>query len=171
MLSSLFPFAVRTPALDALTREVDRIIQTSAPAQPRWPGAQAPAWPGLNIWRDGDTIVAEAELPGFKMEDVEVLSTETSLTLRGQRSSNIPEGATALRVERRITSFERSLELPIPIRPDAVEATLASGVLRITMPIAEAVKPRRVVVKAITPDPQRAAFLEGAASPSVSSAK
>ncbi len=164
MLSSLFPYAARTPGFETLTREMDRLLQAAAPMQRDWPGAAASRWPGLNVWRDGDAIVAEAELPGFKMEDIEVLAAESTLTLRGRRSLSAPEGAAALRVERRVTSFERSLELPISIRPDAVEATLVNGVLRVTMPVTEAVKPRRVEVKAIAPEPAQAALPEGVAS-------
>lgn len=164
MLSSLFPYAVRTRGFETLTREMDRLLQATAPTQGGWPDAAASRWPGLNVWRDGDAIVAEAEVPGFKMEDIEVLAAEDTLTLRGRRSLNAPENAAALHVERRVTSFERSLELPIPIRTDAVEATLVNGVLRVAMPVAEAVKPRRVEVKAIAPEPARAALPEGAAA-------
>jgi HSP20 family protein len=169
MLSSLFPFAVRNPGFETLTREMDRLLQAAAPTQGIWSGAPSSRWPGLNVWRDGDSIVAEAEVPGFKMEDIEVLAAENTLTVSGKRSLNAPENAAALRIERRVTSFERSIELPIAIRPDAVEATLVNGVLRVTMPVAEAVKARRVEVKAIAPEPARAALPEGAASSSGSS--
>ena len=163
MLSSLFPYAIQTSSFETLSREMDRFLQAAAPTQALAARSQASYWPGLNVWRDSDTIVAEAEIPGFKMDDVEVLCTENTLTLRGRREVNTPENAHALRVERRVTSFDRTIELPIPLRPDAVEATLVNGVLRVTMPVAEAVRPRRVEVKAIAPEPARAALPEGAA--------
>jgi len=151
MLNTLFrnPF---TTDLDNLTRQMDRLFQAPAQSAPQ---------PGVNIWRTGDSVVAEAEIPGFKLDDVEVTATDDTVTIRGRRAP-APENAAAIRVERLITSFERSFQLPMQINAEAVEATLTDGVLRVTLPIAEAARPRRVAVKAIGPgDQARAALPEG----------
>jgi len=116
------------------------------------PSRIADRWPGLNVWRDGERIVAEAEIPGFRMEDVELFATDDTLTLRGRRPSRVPQTtdgsrAIPLRVERSVQSFERSLRLPVPIDPEHVEATLVDGVLRVTMPLAQSARPRRVEIR------------------------
>jgi HSP20 family protein len=144
MLSALFPRTIRTNDLATLSRQMDRLLSA----------AGVPSWPGINIWRNGDTIVAEAEIPGFKLEDVEVLATEDTLTLRGRRTAVNPENATAMRTERLTTKFDRTIQFPLQVQPDAVQATLADGVLRVTLPVAAAALPRKVTIKpaAAAPD-------------------
>ncbi len=130
------------------------------------PSSSSPAvgWPGLNLWRDGDNIVAEGEVPGFRHEDLEILATEDTLTIRGQRAKSVPENANALRVERSVRRFERSVQLPIQINAETVQATLADGVLRLTMPVVEAARPRRIPLKAIQPAQSQPALTGSPAS-------
>jgi len=128
---------------DRITREMDRLFDAAALGR-----RSIPAVPGLNVWRDADSVVAEAELPGFTADEIEILATEDTLTLRGSRSSSTPEGATRVRIERTLTSFERSIRLPVEINPEGVAASLENGLLRVTLPVAEAARPRRVEVRA-----------------------
>jgi HSP20 family protein len=138
-----------------ISREMDRILAAS-PARP------APAnWPGLNLWRDAEAIVAEAEVPGFRAQDVEVTVTDDTLTVRGTRSAGVPENAVAIRVERSVSRFERSVRLPAPVDADAVSATLTDGVLRVTMPLAAAARPRRIEVRALDGAARREALPSG----------
>lgn len=118
-------------------------LPTLAPRNER----AAERWPGLNVWRDGDSIVAEAELPGFRMDEIEVTAHGDTFMLRGQRQSAVPDGATPLRIERAVQSFERSFRLPVAIDADRVEATLTDGVLRLTMPLPQSAAPRRVQIR------------------------
>lgn len=148
MLQTITPTSLlRGTVFDQFARNVDRLVEA---AVGQVPFMQTPAsWPGLNVWRDGDDVFVEAEIPGFRMEDIEILSSEDTLTIRGHRETPVPEGATPLRVERSITRFERSVQLPMPINPDAVDATLTDGVLRVKMPMAESARPKRVQIKSI----------------------
>ena len=88
-------------------------------------------------------------LPGFKMDDVEVLVTDDQLTLRGSRNAPAPEEGRALRRERAVGSFERTIGLPVSIDTERVEAKLTNGVLSITLPKAEAARPRKISVRAL----------------------
>jgi HSP20 family protein len=153
MLSTYFrPMALRGPGLlrepgvfqgfDRLTREMSQLL-----AQPA-AGAHSAA-PAMNVWREGDVFVAEAEIPGFSMEDVEILATEDTLTIRGRRENTQPQAATPLHVERALTSFERTLRLGVEIDVESTKASLQNGVLRVTMPIAEQALPRRIEVVTI----------------------
>ncbi len=149
----------------SLFRDMDRLFDmTTAPKSSLLGSASRAKWPGLNVWRDDDQMVAEAEIPGFRMEDIEVLAGEDSVTIRGHRSESTPEGATPLRIERSVSSFERSFRTPVQIDPDAVEATLENGVLRVMLPIAESARPRRVQIKALTSGPEREALPSAATS-------
>ena len=105
------------------------------------------ALPALNIWDDEERICAEAEVPGFKMDDIEVSVMGNQLTIKGHREAETREGTTFHRHERRTGEFTRSLTLPIDVDPDKVEATLADGVLTVVMPKAEAALARKIVVK------------------------
>ncbi len=142
MLTTMFP----NSTLDRLSREMDRLMRSSLAATPQRPHARST--PALNLWREGDTIVAEAELPGFQMHDIEVLVNEDVLTIRGRRESQAPEGATPLRCERSLTRFERTVRMPLALDADNAEATLKDGVLRLTLPLAEQARARRIEVKA-----------------------
>jgi len=161
---SIFPNTIPSIGRDSmigqiardLSQDWDRLFDTAAPAQ--MASASSRGWPGMNMWRAGDNIVAEAEIPGFRMEDIEVLANEHTLTLRGQRQNSAPDNATALRLERSVSRFERSLRLPLEINPDQVRATLANGVLRVTLPIAEAARPKRIQIQALGSHPTREAL-------------
>jgi HSP20 family protein len=105
------------------------------------------ALPALNIWDDGQRLHAEAEVPGFKMDDIEVSVMGNQLTIKGHRGFETQEGTTFHRRERRTGEFTRSLTLPVDVDPDKVEATLADGVLTVVMPKAEAALARKIAVK------------------------
>lgn len=143
MLNALFPSSFTPSAFDQLSREMDRLIGL-APAGASH-GSLA-GWPGMNLWREGEAIVAEAEVPGMKIEELEVVATAKGLKIRGERKSVAPENATAIRIERPVGRFERSVQLPVAIEPDEVKATLTNGVLRVVMPVARAARPRRIAV-------------------------
>ncbi|GAB4544064.1 MAG: Hsp20/alpha crystallin family protein [Phycisphaerales bacterium] len=148
MMSTLFRTPFDAP-FDALTREMDRAFERPAHSTAR-------RWPGLNAWRDGDEFVVEAEIPGFREEDIAVFAHADTLTIRGERAGELPEHAKPLRMERVTKRFERELRLPQEIDPERVSATLKDGVLRVALPLAEHVKPRRIEVHAdkALPSPQ-----------------
>jgi HSP20 family protein len=104
------------------------------------------AFPALNIWEDGDTLVAEAEVPGLTMEDVEVYVVGNELTITGKRSTQT-ENPEFHRRERNTGEFTRTLTLPVEIDAQKVEATLRNGILTVKLPKAEAAKPRKIAVK------------------------
>jgi len=138
-----------------VAREMDRLFDSMTSSQPLgFVPTIRPQWtyPALNLWEDQQHLYAEAELPGLTMDDVEVLVTEDQLTVRGSRNVDLPEDARALRRERAIGHFERTIDLPAPIDADHVEARLTNGVLTITLPKAAAARARKVSVKALSSD-------------------
>lgn len=135
-----------------LREEMDRLFEDffgdwPTPAWDLW-GVQT--FPALNIWETDDALYAEAEVPGMKMEDLEVLVVGNELTIKGERKAPQQEGVTFHRQERGVGSFTRTIRLPVEIDADRVEATLENGVLTITLPKAEQCRPRKIEVKALT---------------------
>lgn len=132
-----------------LRREMDRLIGDFF-----GPGGASQAFfptrgfPALNIWEQGEALVAEAEVPGVKPEDVDVSVVGGELIIKGRRDDSQQAGASYHRRERSVGEFSRTVRLPVEIDADKVQASLQDGVLRITLPKAAAVKPRKIQVNA-----------------------
>ncbi len=105
------------------------------------------AFPALNIWEDGDHLFAEAELPGMGMDDIELFVVGSELTIKGQRKAMDDQNANYHRRERGVGEFCRTVTLPVEIDANKVEATLKNGVLTISLPKAEAARPRKISVR------------------------
>jgi HSP20 family protein len=132
-------------SLSPLPQQFDEMFKSMfAPA-----GHAAPrSFPPLNAWEDEKNVIAEAELPGFKMEDIEITMSGRELTLRGQRKLERPENGAALMSERAEGEFTRTVRIGVPIDAEKVTATLRDGVLTITLPKAAVAQPRRIAVNA-----------------------
>lgn len=109
---------------------------------------------GRNVWRlpvdaysTEDAIVLVADVPGVRPEDVSVTLEGDTLTLSGEFKAEDNVQNYVLR-ERPTGRFERTLTVNTPIDPTKLEASVEFGVLRVTLPKAEAVKPRQIAVKA-----------------------
>jgi len=105
-------------------------------------------YPPLNLWEDDSSLYVEAELPGFELNDLEIYVTgENQLSIKGERSQPELHNGTWHRQERIHNAFNRMIELPGAVDSDKVSAELKHGVLTVTLPKREAVKPRRIEVK------------------------
>ena len=105
------------------------------------------SYPPLNLWDDGENFHAEAELPGFKIEDIDLSVAGTELQIRGKRAIQAKESRTLHRQERAAGEFSRTITFPAEIDADKVQAALHDGVLSITLPKAPSAKPRKIEVK------------------------
>lgn len=124
-----------------LRREVSNFLQGVS----RMPGVRM-EFPALNIWDEGEAIHVEAELPGLKLEDLEITLLGNELTLSGEYRHSASENTTYHRRERNVGSFNRVLQLPSEVNAEKVEAKLTAGVLSLTLPKAEAAKPHKINV-------------------------
>jgi HSP20 family protein len=101
----------------------------------------------MNIWTDENSAVLTAELPGVKVEEIDVSVENELLTLRGGRQPDEPqEGVKYHRRERRFGPFSRTFRLPFRVEPDTVEATFENGVLNVVLPRAQEDLPRKISV-------------------------
>ena len=111
--------------------------------------AIAPEFPAINIWANEERLVVTAELPGVNTDDIDISVVNETLTLSGIRQPDtLEEGDKYHRRERRHGKFSRTFQLPFAIEADNVEAVFENGVLHVSLPRAEAEKPKKIAVKA-----------------------
>ena len=119
---------------------------------PSWPAAARQAqlfngWtPALDLYQTTDDVVALVELPGMRKEDIEISLHDGVLTISGERNSETTEGDKTVRTERFVGKFRRSVSLPTRVDANKVNATYKDGILTITLPKAEEVKPKQIQV-------------------------
>ncbi len=105
--------------------------------------------PSMDIFEQGDDVVVKAELPGMKKEEIEVSVTDNTMTISGEKKQEEKvEKKNYFRMERSYGSFTRSFHLPTEVQSDKAKAEFENGILTISLPKAEAVKPRTITVKA-----------------------
>ena len=102
----------------------------------------------LTLGEEGGNYVLRADVPGLTEQDFDISVEGSTVTLRGERKVEVPEGYTAHRRERGTVSFARSFELPARVDADKVTASLKNGVLTLTLPKAAEAQPRQISVKA-----------------------
>lgn len=140
------PFGDVWSEMDRLNEEMNRMFDRYG-YRDRLRG-WAPSYPALDLWQDDDNLYIEAELPGMKLEDLEIyVSGDNQLSIKGSREVPQEEGTSWHRRERAYGDFTRTISLPSPVDADKVHASLKYGVLTITLPKVEATKPRRIEVK------------------------
>jgi len=106
-------------------------------------------YPAMNVWTNENGAVITAELPGIDPEALDIAVVENMLTLSGERHPiELAEGEVYHRRECGYGKFTRSFQLPFNVEAGKVQAMYEKGVLHITLPRAEADKPRKIVVKA-----------------------
>jgi HSP20 family protein len=105
--------------------------------------------PAVDMYQTDDEIVVKAALPGVKADEVQISVTGEVLTIKGEVKQEEEKKERSWHIrERRYGSFERSIILPTDVVADKAKAEFENGVLTITLPKAEDVKPRTISVKA-----------------------
>jgi HSP20 family protein len=102
----------------------------------------------IDAYHNEDEIVIIADVPGLTPEDLQVTLESNTLTIRGETMNRTEERNYFLR-ERATSHFERILTINTPIDSNKVEAEFENGVLTLTLPKAEANKPKQIAIKAI----------------------
>jgi HSP20 family protein len=128
-----------------LQRELDRSL--SAPFLNLESGGRA--FPPINAFADGDSLVIRAEVPGFKTEEIGLTLARDCLTLTGQRQSDDhAKPGSYHRREREFGSFSRSIQLPKDLDPEKATAHCRHGLLTVRIPKAASAQPRQITVQA-----------------------
>ena len=105
----------------------------------------------LDVEEGSDGYTLRANLPGVKLEDIDISVHENTLTITAETASERADEASRLVIrERRSGKFARSLRFPVDVHGEAIEASFDNGVLEILVPKAEQIKPRQIPVNAVS---------------------
>lgn len=137
-----------TDPYEAVQREFDTMLGRLF-GQQQGDGGQRLAPYAVDVREDPDHFYVQAELPGFKKDDVDITLENQTLTISAERKEESdekgPKGELLLH-ERRYNRFLRSFNLPPTVDEQSVNARLENGVLTITLNKREETKPRRIQV-------------------------
>lgn len=128
---------------DAMDRLFDNIYGRS------WKDSDLFESPSVDMYQTENDIVVKASLPGMRADDIQISVVGDVLSLRGETHSEdeIKDASYHIR-ERRSGSFARSIPLPAAVQADKAKADFEDGVLTLTLPKAEEMKPKTITVKA-----------------------
>jgi HSP20 family protein len=126
---------MRTDPFRELDRWTQQVLGTAA----------RPAVMAMDAWRDGDQFIVEFDLPGVKPDSLDLDVERNVLTVRAERPE-LDQNHEILSAERPRGVFSRQLFLGDNLDTDKIEANYHDGVLRLTIPVAEKAKPRRIEI-------------------------
>jgi HSP20 family protein len=121
-------------------RELDRLTQQVLGT------AAKPAAMPMDAFRVGDTFVVELDLPGVTPESIDLDVERNVLTVRAERRPSAAENAEVVITERPAGTFSRQLFLGETLDTERIDAAYEAGVLRLTIPVAEQAKPRKISI-------------------------
>jgi len=118
-------------------QEMDRLLSDVA---------RTPASVGMpmDLFRDGDKFTVQIDLPGVDPDSIDIDMDADIVTIRAERRPQVGEGVQWLTRERAVGTFARRLTLGRGLATDKISADYSDGVLTLTIPIAEAAKPRKI---------------------------
>ena len=120
-------------------RDLDRF------AQQVFGTAARPAVMPMDAWRDGEQFIVEFDLPGVKPDSLDLDVERNVLTVRAERP-DLDQDREMVSAERPRGVFSRQLFLGDNLDIDKIDANYHDGVLRLTIPVAEKAKPRRIEI-------------------------
>ncbi|HTO10322.1 MAG TPA: Hsp20/alpha crystallin family protein [Candidatus Binatia bacterium] len=127
--------------------EVNRLFDTFL-GRPVGSAPVTRAWlPAVDMHETNDDLVLTVEVPGVREKDVTVSITGDLLSIKGERRwDDQTTDQQYLHTERVYGQFERLVQLPMAVQAEKVKATYRDGVLQITLPKAEELKPRQIKI-------------------------
>jgi HSP20 family protein len=146
MNTSLIPFGTRFGLLDDFRTEVDQMMSrffhgTDTPEMAQWT-------PRVNLAETDQAYEVTVDLPGLKLEEIDVELRHGDLWITGQRQEQHEEkGKTWHRVERHYGQFRRVVRLGDDVNPERVDAEYKDGVLKVSVAKSEQARTKKVEVK------------------------
>jgi len=129
--------------MDQLQREMNRLFDSTSRGQV----FSAPNYPAINIWTNDNGQLISAEMPGVHPDDIDIDVTGDALSISGDRKPDeVAKDARYHRRERSYGSFSRTIQLPFMVDTNKVEANFKNGILMISLPRAEADKPKKITI-------------------------
>ena len=103
------------------------------------------SYPPVNISESEENIIVMSEIPGMDTGDIELTLNEKSLVIRGTKKNEV---GNYYRQERPTGSFQRIINLNVPVQADAIKASMKDGVLRVVLPKAKESRPLTISIDA-----------------------
>jgi HSP20 family protein len=113
-----------------------------------------PAAMPMDAWRDGDEFIVEFDLPGIDAESIDLDVERNVLTVKAQRQPSTGPEVELVASERPRGMFSRQVILGDTLDVERIEASYHAGVLRLTIPVADKAKPRKIAISTPSDDRQ-----------------
>jgi HSP20 family protein len=107
--------------------------------------SQSP-FPPINVFQQGDDILAIIELPGIDKDSLRIQAKDNGIRISGQKAVSYPQAMSVHRRERVSGEFDRTLSLPVQLDPDGIKAEYRDGILALFLPRAERDRPRTIKI-------------------------
>ena len=105
--------------------------------------------PAIDMYQTENEVVVKSAVPGFKADEVQIHVTEDVLTIKGELKQDEEKKDRSWQIrEHRWGAFERSISLPTAVTSDRARADFENGILTITLPKSEKVKPKTITIHA-----------------------
>ena len=103
-------------------------------------------FPPINVFQQGDDVLAIVELPGVDKDSLQIQAKENTIRIAGKKAVSYPEGVSLHRRERTFGEFDRTLSLPVRLDSDKIKAEYREGILALFLPRSEGDKPRSIKI-------------------------
>ncbi len=134
--------------VNGVSREIDQVFNQLFGGPSVFRNNVDQKWqPRVDVVETADAFVLTAELPGVNKDDLAIRFEDGVLTLEGERKRSDAENTNYLRSETVYGKFNRSLKVNTRVKEDAIDARFENGLLTVSIPKAEEVKPREIKIK------------------------
>ncbi len=141
----------RNRNLSGLQNEIDRVFDRFFPSREQDQDDSSPqaVWrPRMDLIETEEAYRLHLDMPGMSTDDIKISYQDNELVVSGERTSKrADEGEEFVRVERSFGQFRRAFTLPRTVDADSISATYENGVLTVTVPKTETVKPRQIEIQ------------------------
>ena len=103
-------------------------------------------FPPINVFQQGDDILAIIELPGVEKDSLQIEAKENTIRIAGKKAVSYPDGVSVHRQERTSGEFDRTISLPLQLDPNGIKAEYRDGILALYLPRSERDKPRAIKI-------------------------
>jgi HSP20 family protein len=134
--------------LTDIQAEINRAFDAYFGVQSRTSTPERTWAPPIDVYETRDDLVVAVELPGVREQDIHLSMTGDVLSLRGQRGiAADAREENYHRIERWSGTFERHVQLPIPVEADRIRASYKDGVLEVRLPKLDEIRPREIKIE------------------------
>jgi HSP20 family protein len=148
--------------MEAMRRQMDRMLEDFAPVK-----RVEPTWkPAVELKSNDTEFVLRAQLPGIEAKDLDIKVSRNGVALSGEHQfENTTEENGYLHSEFRYGKFQRVIPLPAPVQNDQVQAEFKDGILTLTLPKVQAIRPSVVKVNLVDAEENKAEIAPASEAP------